>query len=335
MVEGRGRMERRAHLRQLEPVTRAYMERRLSENSKPLPQMSIVAARDYMQQSQNTPFANTSVHAEEREIAGVRSRVVRPANAVDALPVILYLHGGGWALGAPETHARLVCSLAERAAAAVVVPEYALAPEHRYPHALEQCVSIVRALKKGELRGLNPARIAVAGDSAGGNLAAALALRCAEQEIASFTLQALICPVLEATPSTASYREFASGFNLDADTMQWFWAQYVEESRRYEITASPLRASRELLARVAPAWIVTAGCDVLRDEGERYGEQLIEAGNAATVLRCAATVHNFPVIDDLQESGPAIAATAAMGEALRVALHSKTGARTVAQMERT
>lgn len=334
-MERSGRKERFAHLRRLEPVARAYMERMLSENSKPLPQMSITAAREYMRESQRTSFANTSVQVEEREIAGVRCRVVRPVNAVDALPIIFYLHGGGWALGTPETHARLVCGLAARASAAVVVPDYARAPEHPYPQALEQCVAIVRALKTGELRGSDQTRIAVAGDSAGGNLAAALALRCAEQEIAPFALQALICPALEAVPSTASYREFATGFNLDADTMQWFWGQYVEESRQSEMTASPLRATRELLARVAPAWIVTAGCDVLRDEGEQYGERLIEAGNAATVLRCAATIHNFPVIDDLQESGPAIAATAAMGEALRVALHPGTSVRTVAQTERT
>lgn len=334
--DARDGMERFAHLRQLEPVSRDYMERLFSENSKPLPQMSVSAAREYMQQSQRTPFANPSVEEEEREIAGVRSRIVRPVNAADVLPVILYLHGGGWALGAPETHARLVCSLAVRASAAVVVPDYALAPEHRYPQALEQCVEIVRALKAdAERPGFDGNRIAVAGDSAGGNLAAALALRCAEQGIAQLALQALICPALEAEPVTASYREFATGFNLDAGTMQWFWDQYVDRSRRGEVAASPLRASRKLLARMAPAWIVTAGCDVLRDEGERYGERLIEAGNAATVLRCTATIHNFPVIDDLRRSGPAIAATAAMGEALRVALHPAAILHTAAQTERT
>jgi acetyl esterase/lipase len=309
--------QREVQMRQLEPEARAYMDRLLQSGGKALPQMSLVAAREYMQASQSGLFSNPEVHAAEREIAGVRCRVVRPAKAARDLPRVLYLHGGGWVLGSPETHARLVCTLALRANAELVVPDYARAPEHHYPVALEQCVAIAEELAN------SGARIAVAGDSAGANLAAAVALLCAQRGSVEFALQALICPVLEADSNTESYRAFAHGFNLDAETMEWFWSQYVEASRRVEMTASPLRAPSELFAQVSPAFIVTAGCDVLRDEGEEYGSRLVMAGNSATVLRCAATIHNFVVIDELAHSGPAIAATAAMSEALRAALHPK------------
>jgi acetyl esterase/lipase len=135
-------------------------------------------------------------------------------------------------------------------------------------------------------------------------------------------LQVLVCPVLEASFDTNSYQEFAEGLNLTRDAMEWFWNQYVPDAaQRFEPTASPLRAETALLSRVAPALIITAECDVLCDDGKSYVRMLSGAGVEVTTICFLGTIHNFPVIDDLQESEPAIRALRIMGEALRTALH--------------
>ncbi len=316
------------NLSKLEPAARRHVQGLREEAPLAIPEMTLAAARALMRDGQTTAMEAPSVDARTEEIAGVRVWVVRPAGCEGDLPVILYLHGGGWVLGAPETHARIAQRIASMAGACVVVPDYALAPEHPYPAALDQCYAIAKQLAlvlPGS--GLDGRFLAVAGDSAGGNLAAAVALRAAESREIKFQLQALLCPALQVGTTTLSYQQYGFGSNLTADAMQWFWKQYVPDATLWALpTVSPLQASQAALARVAPAWIVTAGCDVLRDEAEQYGERLIEAGNEATVLRCEGTIHNFLIIDDLQDSGPAVAATAALGQALWNALHpSGTG----------
>ena len=308
----------------LEPGARTFLERTIAADSKPLPQLGVEQSRRYMLDSQRTPFDSADTDVETRVIAGVRTIVVRPRGVAQPLPVVLYLHGGGWVLGAPETHARIAHILALQAQCAVIVVDYALAPEYRYPVALDQCYAIALDLyNNGANLGLDGTRMAVAGDSAGGNLAAALSLLAAERGEFQFALQCLLCPALDALADNPSSREFAEGFNLTAETMRWFWNQYApNETQQSDPHVSPLHAPNDLLARVAPAWIVTAGCDILRDEAEQFGARLIAAGNAACVLRCCATIHNFLIIDDLQFSAPAIAAVSALCRALHVALHS-------------
>ncbi len=311
------------NLRSLEPGARCYVQSLLEQAALAIPEMTLPQARAMMRASQTTPMQLPSVNVLTREIAAVQVQVVRPVGCAGDLPVILYLHGGGWVLGAPETHARIAQKLACLARACVVIPDYGLAPEHPYPAALDQCYAIAKQLA-GEVpgSGLDGRFLAVAGDSAGGNLAAAVALRAAKRGEINFRLQALLCPALQAGCANGSYEQFGFGLNLTADAMRWFWRQYVPDMELWKLSAvSPLQASPAELARVAPAWIVTAGCDLLRDEAEQYGERLIAAGNAATVLRCEGTIHNFLIIDDLQESGPAVAATAALGQALWNALH--------------
>ena len=207
----------------LEPVARCFMEQLAHQEAMPISQMSLEAARAYMQGSQRAPMEDSSVDVEATEIAGLRVCIVRQVGQRGDLPVLLYLHGGGWVLGGPETHAQIVHSLAHMAEAAVVVPDYALAPEHPYPAALNQCYAIAQhlvAAKPGS--GIDGKRIAVAGDTAGGNLAAALALRAVQQGDVRFCLQALICPALWAHPSTKSYQDFCVGLNLTSEDMQWF-----------------------------------------------------------------------------------------------------------------
>lgn len=310
-------------LDQLEPHARAYMERLIREGGKPLPQLSIEAARQYMRDSQPTPLAHDSVTMETTETADVPLTLVRPSGTQAALPAILYLHGGGWALGGIATHARIVRELALRAQAVIVVPEYSLSPEARFPVALEECYTTACWLQsQGAAHNIAADRLAVAGDSAGGNLAAALALLAMRRGGPAFRLQVLLCPVLLASSVTDSYRDFADGLNLTKDAMEWFWEQYVtSDAQRPNPLVSPLQAPSAELARLAPAFIITAECDILRDEGEQYAKQLMEAGVAVTATRYLGTLHNFPIIDDLQSSGPASAALLAMGNALQVALH--------------
>jgi acetyl esterase len=310
-------------LDRLEPGARAYMERLIREGGKPLPQLSVEVARQYMRDGQFAPLEHLSISIGAVNAAGVGLTIVRPAQARGPLPVVLYLHGGGWVLGGIETHARIVREVALRAGAAVVFPHYALSPEARFPVAVEQCYAAACWVQShGAEHAIDGSRMAVAGDSAGGNLAAAVALLMVQRGGPALRLQALVCPVLEASSRTSSYEEFAEGLNLTGEAMEWFWNQYVpDEAMRSQPTASPLQASLAELSQVAPAVIVTAECDVLRDDGELYAHRLAEAGVEVTAMRLLGTIHNFPVIDDLQGSGPAISALRVVGNALRTALH--------------
>lgn len=310
-------------LNRLEPGARAYMERLIREGGKPLPQLSVEVARQYMRDGQSTPLEQVSISIETVNAAGVLLTIVRPVQARGTLPAVLYLHGGGWVLGGIETHARIVREVALRAEAAVVFPHYALSPEARFPVAVEQCYAAARWVQEhGAEHAIDGSRMAVAGDSAGGNLAAAVALLMVQRGGPALRLQVLVCPALEASSRTSSYEEFAEGLNLTREAMEWFWSQYVPDAAmRSQLTASPLRASLAELLRVAPAVIVTAECDVLCDDGELYARRLAEAGVAVTAMRLLGTIHNFPVIDDLQRSGPTIAALRVVGDALRMALH--------------
>lgn len=310
-------------LDRLEPGARAYMDRLIREDGKPLPQLSVEAARQYMRDTQFTSLQHASISVAAVTVEGLTLTIVRPARMHEPLPAVLYLHGGGWVMGGIETHARIVREVALRAKASVVFPHYALAPEAHFPVAVEQCYAAARWVQShGAEHAIEGNRLAVAGDSAGGNLAAAVALLMVQRGAPALRLQALICPALQSPSPTNSSEEFANGLNLTREAMQWFWSQYVPDAALWQnpVTA-PLHASLAELSRVAPAVIVTAECDVLRDDGESYANRLAEAGVAVTGMRLLGTIHNFPVIDDLQESGPTIAALQVVGDALRTALY--------------
>jgi len=250
-------------------------------------------------------------------------RIVRPAGATGTLPVILYIHGAGWVFGNAHTHDRLVRELAVGAGAAVVFPEYALSPEARYPVAIEQNYAVARwVVTEGAANGLDPARIAVAGDSVGGNMAAALTLMAKERGDVPLVQQVLFYPVTDASFDTGSYHQFATGYFLRRDGMQWFWDQYTtDEAERAQITASPLRATTEQLAGLPPALVITAEADVLRDEGEAYAAKLRAAGVPVVATRYQGIIHDFVMLNALRGTD---AAEAAIGQAvatLRKALH--------------
>ncbi|MDX2553478.1 alpha/beta hydrolase [Streptomyces stelliscabiei] len=302
----------------LEPAAADFAE--ATANPPYLFDLGPVEGRKTVDEVQSGEIDKPAVDEEWVTVSGgptgeVRARVVRPAGALGTLPVILYIHGAGWVFGNAHTHDRLVRELAVGANAAVVFPEYDLSPEARYPVAIEQNYAVARwIVTEGAGHRLDAGRIAVAGDSVGGNMTAALTLMAKERGDVPVVQQVLFYPVTDAGFDTASYHRFAEGYFLRRDAMQWFWDQYTtDERQRAEITASPLRATTEQLTGLPPALVITGEADVLRDEGEAYANKLREAGVPVTAVRYQGVIHDFVMLNALRGTH---AAEAAIGQAI-------------------
>jgi acetyl esterase len=244
-------------------------------------------------------------------------RIVKPVDAAGLLPAILYMHGGGWVLGDAGTHDRLVRELAVGAHAAVVFVEYDRSPEIEYPVALEQGYATARWITEhGRSEGLDATRLAVAGDSVGGNMTAALAILAKQRGDVTFVHQSMYYPVTDAGQDTDSYREFADGPFLTAKSMAWFWDCYLpDHDIRAEITVSPLRATIDQLAGLPEAFVIVIENDVLRDEGEAYARRLIQAGVRTTCVRYNGIMHDFMMLNPLRNTA---ATTGAIEQAIHV-----------------
>jgi acetyl esterase len=225
------------------------------------------------------------------DTASVAVRTYRPA-AGTPLPLVLYSHGGGWVTGSLESHDRLCRILASRLQAVVVAVDYRCAPEHVFPAALDD-VAFAWQWARANARnlGADGARFAVAGDSSGGNLAAALTLRLRSDGAPQPQLQLLLYPALDATCSRHSYREFATGFNLSGAQMAWYWDAYRAGAAHDAPELSPLAAGS--LAGLAPAIVAIAESDVLRDDGLEYAQRLDAAGVPVQLIRCQGMIHGF------------------------------------------
>jgi acetyl esterase/lipase len=210
------------------------------------------------------------------------------------------------------------------AEAAVVFPEYDLSPEARYPVAIEQNYTVAQwVVQEGASKGLDGTRLAVAGDSVGGNMTAALTLMAKERGDVPLLQQVLFYPVTDASFDTGSYHQFATGYFLRRDGMQWFWDQYTtDEAERAQITASPLRATTEQLTGLPPALVITGEADVLRDEGEAYANKLREAGVPVTAVRFQGIIHDFVMLNALRGTHAAEAALTMATRTLHTALHA-------------
>ncbi|MFK0043596.1 alpha/beta hydrolase [Streptomyces sp. NPDC090741] len=309
----------------LEPAATALAE----ATAKPpfLFQLPPAEGRKAVDDIQSGEIAEPEVHEEWVTVPGgptgeVKTRIVRPAGASGALPVIVYIHGAGWVFGNAHTHDRLVRELAVGTGAAVVFPEYSLSPEHRYPVAIEQNWTVARwVVTDGAAHGLDATRIAVAGDSVGGNMSIALTLMAKERGGLDLRQQVLFYPVTDAAFDTGSYQQFASGYYLRRDGMQWFWDQYTTDpAERAQITASPLRATTEQLTGLPPALVITAEADVLRDEGEAYADKLRSAGVPVTAVRQKGVIHDFVMLNALRETHAAEAAISQAVKTLSTAL---------------
>ncbi|MDQ3821650.1 MAG: alpha/beta hydrolase [Actinomycetota bacterium] len=283
-------------------------------------------ARKVLDDVQAEPIAKPPV--EERwvtvpaEVGDVRVRIVTPPDVTGTLPVILYMHGGGWVLGNAGTHDRLVRELAVGTGAAVVFVEYDRSPEVHYPVAIEQGYATAQwIMREGAANGLDPDRIAVAGDSVGGGMTAALALMANERGDVRFVQQSMYYPVTDAAMDTGSYEQFAEGYFLAAKGMAWFWDAYLPDvERRSEAFASPLQATDEQLAGLPPAFVIVDEADVLRDEGEAYAARLRAAGIEVTTVRYDGITHDFMMLNPLSATQATRAAVAQAISVLRKAL---------------
>ena len=234
------------------------------------------------------------------------------------LPVMLYLHGGGFTIGGLDTHDSLCRQLALRSGAALLSLDYRLAPEHRFPTAVHDSWAALRWLaEQGDRLGLDPGRLAVGGDSAGGTLAAGCALHARDTGV-PLALQLLITPGTAAAPDTPSHQRFADGYLLDARTIAWFFDHYIDRADRYDWRFAPLQA--EDLDGVAPACVLLAECDPLVDEGLAYADRLRAAGVAVELDLYRGVTHDFIKMGRaLKEAG---AAQDAAATALRKAFET-------------
>ena len=229
---------------------------------------------------------------------GVSCRLYRPEGSDDAiLPVVLYFHGGGWVVGSVATHDTLCQHLCHFSGAAIVSVDYRLAPEHPFPAAADDCFRALDYVhRNAALLKLDPNRIALAGDSAGGNLAALVSqaardLRATSNDHPAIVFQALIYPVIDAGCDTVSYSDFATDYGLTKEQMQYFWKCYCGGDASNEAAASPLRGDN--LSGLPATWILTAEFDVLRDEAESYAFKLKTAGTKVDFERWRGQIHGF------------------------------------------
>jgi acetyl esterase len=293
------------------------------------------AGRALVNEVQDRPVAKPPADIQDMTVPGgptgaVAVRILRPKNARATLPVIVYVHGAGWVFGNRHTHDRLIRELAVGTGAAVVFPDYSLSPEAKYPTAIEECYAVASwVASHGAEHGLDASRLAVAGDSVGGNIAIALTLIAAERHELSFRQQVLFYPVTDASFDTGSYQEFATGYFLRRDAMQWFWDQYTTDPReRSHATASPLRASDQQLSALPPALVITAEADVLRDEGEAFASRLRAVGVSVTAVRFQGTIHDFVMLNALSRSqatrAALILATGVLRQSLGAVTHDQS-----------
>jgi acetyl esterase len=245
----------------------------------------------------------------------IPARLYAPTIEKRPLPTVAYFHGGGWVQGDLETHHGLCARLARHAGVLVVAVDYRLAPEHKFPAAVEDCFAAYRWLRtKGRDLGADTAKVAVAGDSAGGNLSAAVSQLAAVNNIAVPTCQVLIYPAVDFSLETPSHRELADGHVIPRDRILWYMEQYLKsDADKADLRASPLRAPS--LKGQPPAMIVTAGFDPLRDEGQAYGRRLQEAGIEVVDREYPGQIHAFVSLTKAIPQG--MAATLEIADFLR------------------
>ncbi|EMF0181156.1 lipase [Enterococcus hirae 57-03-H11] len=271
--------------------------------------------RALLEKVQESPVDKLPVDIEDLTVdtgqwGSINVRFVRPEGNTDKLPVIFYIHGAGWVFGSAQTHDKLIRELAVRTNSVVVFPEYSRSPEAKYPTAIEQSYAVLQKLSElAESKGLDLSELAVAGDSVGGNMATVMTILTKERQGLPIQKQLLFYPVTDANFTTDSYQEFAENYFLTKEGMKWFWDQYTtDESERSEITASPLRATSEELTDLPPALILTGEADVLRDEGEAYARKLRDAGVAVTQVRFQGMIHDFVMVNSLDQTNATRAA---------------------------
>jgi len=264
------------------------------------------------------PPANVSTVPIHHDGQRVDLTVVRPAGVEKTVPAFMFFHGGGWVLGDFPTHERLVRDLVAYSGAAAVFVNYTPSPEARYPVAINQAYAATKWLSEfGREIDVDGQRLAVVGNSVGGNMAAVVSLMAKDRGGPQIRFQALLWPVTDASFGTASYHEYATGRFLTRNMMKWFWDLYTTDpSERAQIYASPLRATTDELRGLPPALVQTAGNDVLRDEGEEYARKLDAAGVDVIAVRYGGMIHDWGLLNPLSQVPATRASLLQVGEEL-------------------
>lgn len=292
----------------VEHHTQAFLDALHSGSGKPLEQLSPSEARAVLVGAQaGAKLELPKVGMEQKTInadgQSISLTIVRPVDAKRTLPVFMFFHGGGWVLGDFPTHERLVRDLVAGSGAVAVFVNYTPSPEARYPVAINQAYAATKwVAEHGSEINVDGSRLAVVGNSVGGNMAAVVSLMAKERGGPAIKLQVLFWPVTDAHFENSSYFQFADGHFLTRSLMKWFWDNYTTDLKeRQEITASPLQASLDQLNGLPPALVQTAEFDVLRDEGEAYARKLEAAGVDVTAVRYAGMIHDFGLLNALSK----------------------------------
>lgn len=296
----------------LDPMVQSFIKELNKTGGKPLYELTPQQARELLINIQKDKPAAPDADTVETSVPltgseTMRVLIVRPLQNTEPLPVIFYIHGGGWVMGNEETHKRLIYELSSQVNAAVIFPIYEPSPESQYPKTTENLFAILQYMTiHGAEYNLDTSRLAVAGDSAGGNMATVMALMAkADGNQPEILFQLLLYPVTNAEFNTDSYHQFADGPWLTKKAMEWFWDQYApNKEKRKEVYASPLLAAKAELANLPPALIITGENDVLCDEGEAYARKLNEAGVKTACIRINGTIHDFLMLNALADTTP-------------------------------
>lgn len=295
-----------------------------SENATPLYELTPKEARDFLKNLQSKTFKKTDAGITEIDIEGVKTFVLKPqTNTEKKLPAILYLHGGGWVMGDEYVFDNLIKKIANCAEAVLIFPEYTPAPEAEYPQQINEAYSVLNYIyNNSDELNIDKNKIAIMGDSAGGNMAAAITLKTKEEKGPNIKFQLLLYPVTNADMDTDSYENFSDGPWLTKKAMEYFWDAYVPNvSLRQNKYISPLHADVEDLKNLPSTLILTVENDVLRDEGEAYARKLDNAGVDVINVRINGTIHDFMMLNALSETEPVKGALKIICSFLRSELH--------------
>ncbi len=295
----------------LDPVYQEMLKQMAAAGGPAMTDVSPPEAREMYRGLQAAAYVADIKHIEDRDANGIKIRIYR--DTMEKTPCIVYFHGGGWVIGDLDTHDTICTQLAAETGYAVISVDYRLAPENPFPAPIDDCYDGLCWIAANAVElNIDPEKIAVAGDSAGGNLAAAACIKARDQGQPAIAFQALFYPVTDVNFDTGSYHENAEGYFLTREGMQWFWDHYIGqgEANRKNPLAAPLQASD--FSGLPAAQIMTAEFDPLRDEGESYARALSDAGVAVEVKRYDGMIHGFFGATDVTQG-----ARDAMADAVR------------------
>ena len=313
---------------QLEPATQTFIQTLAAKGGTPIYKLPVPQARQVLEDVQSGPVAKLPADEQtltfnDAKAGPVSITIIRPKGVTGELPAVLYIHGAGWVLGSENTHDRLARQIAHGAHAAVVFVNYTLAPEAKFPVQDNQAYAAAQwVASHGKEHGIDGSNMAIAGDSVGGNMTAAVTLMAKQRGGPKFVYQVLFYPVTDANFTNGSYRQFANGPWLTVPAMKWFWNAYVPNvAERKNPLVTPLNATLEQLRDLPPALVITDENDVLRDEGEAYAHKLMDAGVDVTATRYLGTIHDFVMLNVLADTPAAKAAVAQASQKLHAALY--------------